>query len=172
MRLRIRSTVLLLSTALLAGGLSGCALLVAELRGCDGTEERVKELDALSVLDDRPDGATRAAPFGEPDAGCWADSGDVVVYANRTYTFSGDRAEVFPYYREVARREGWTESAVPWHTEPGRPEDLYFTREDGAVTLLVSFLTPESFAHAEERPGPEFFSSGSPYEVSVESFLD
>ncbi|MFE9181198.1 hypothetical protein ACFYN5_33660 [Streptomyces sp. NPDC007126] len=48
-----------------------------------------EEPAALPILDSRPDEATVARGFEEVDAGCWSDSGDVTVYAERTYAFPG-----------------------------------------------------------------------------------
>jgi len=97
---------LLLPTVLAVGTLTGCTL--QELAGdCEGTDDRVKETAALDIFDSRPAEATVARGFEKVDAGCWADSGDVSVYANRTYAFPGTQAEVIAHYRTEAARNGW-----------------------------------------------------------------
>ncbi len=62
---------------------------------------------ALGILGSRPEGVTVARGFEEVDAGCWADSGDVVVYVGRTCAFPGTRADVAAHYRTEAVRGGW-----------------------------------------------------------------
>ncbi|MEV5082062.1 hypothetical protein AB0K74_25480, partial [Streptomyces sp. NPDC056159] len=57
-----RPISLLLSTALAAVTLAGCTLLELA-RDCEGTEDRVKEMAALDILDSRPAGATVARGF-------------------------------------------------------------------------------------------------------------
>ncbi|MEU3691437.1 hypothetical protein [Streptomyces narbonensis] len=170
MPIRIRRTALLLSAVLAAGGLTGCSapLLFAD---CEGTEERVREMESLAILDSRPVGATSPVHYEDVDAGCWSDSGDVVVYADRTYAFPGTRAEVLRHYAAAAERDGW--KAPPGPTPalpPGQAEGLCFTRTEGgeATQLDVYFLTTENLAYEEHEPGPEL-TSGSAYRLSVTS---
>ncbi|MER8043084.1 hypothetical protein [Streptomyces sp. NPDC094032] len=142
-----RTTSLLLASALLAVSLTGCALLDLA-RTCEGTDARVAELAALDILDSRPDEAAVARGFEKVDAGCWADSGDVVVYAGRTYAFPGTRDEVATHYRTVALRDGWS---------PGREaspsDDLCFTKD--AMSLQVVFPT-----------------AGAGYSINVDSYVN
>ncbi|MEE1791053.1 hypothetical protein PUR28_09780 [Streptomyces sp. BE308] len=42
--------------------------------------------------------------FEELDSGCWEDSGEAWVYAERTHAFPGDRTEVTRHYRVAAQR--------------------------------------------------------------------
>ncbi len=156
-----RPISLLVSTALAAATLTGCALLELA-RDCEGTDDRVKELVALDVLDSRPDGATIARGFEEVDAGCWADSGDVVVYAGRTYAFPGTRAEVTAHYRTALVREGW----IP------DPEaslgDLCFTKE--GMALWIVFLTAERLAEDGHGSRPDL-TTGAGYSVGIDSYV-
>ncbi|MFI8425869.1 hypothetical protein [Streptomyces sp. NPDC085479] len=164
MPLRTRTThpiSLLLTTALAAVTVTGCAFLELA-RDCEGTEDQVKETAALGILDQRPDGAAVARGFEDVDAGCWADSGDVTVFATRTYTFAGTRADVSAYYRTAAVRDGWSQDP---ETPPG---DLSFTR-DGMV-LSVVFLTAEGLAEAGHGSRPDL-TTGAGYAISVDSYL-
>ena len=157
-----RPISLLLSTTLAAATLTGCALLELA-RDCEGTDDRVKEMAALDILNSRPDGATFARGFEEVDAGCWADSGDVVVSADRTYTFPGTRAEVAAHYRTALARDGW----IP--DPEALPGDLSFTRDD--MTLWIVFLTAESLAEAGHGSRPDL-TTGVGYSVSINSYVN
>lgn len=154
---------LLLTTALAAGALTGCALVESVAADCEGTDARVRELAALGVLESRPAGATVPRGFEKADAGCWADSGDVVLYADRTYVFSGTKEAVAAHYRTAAPRDGWTPSSDP------RPGDLCFTRD--GTTLAVVLLTPERLSedgHGDRRD----LLTGTGYRVGVETRVD
>ncbi|WP_371236314.1 hypothetical protein [Streptomyces pimonensis] len=157
----VRPVLLLLSTVLAAGALTGCAL--RELtRDCGGTDGRVKEMAALGILGSRPAGATVARGFEEVDAGCWADSGDVSVYAGRTYAFPGTKAEVAAHYRTAAARGGWDPgSEVP-------SGDLCFVKED--MALRIVFLTAESLAEDGHGSRPDL-TTGAGYSVHADSFV-
>ncbi|MGZ3097145.1 hypothetical protein [Streptomyces sp. H72] len=102
---------LLLATALAASMLSGCSLMDLA-RDCEGTDARITELATLDILHSRPHEAAVARGFETVDTGCWADSGDVVVSAERIYAFPGTRAEVAAHYRAAAPREGWRPDPV------------------------------------------------------------
>ncbi|GGQ87468.1 hypothetical protein [Streptomyces pilosus] len=154
---------LFLSTVCAVGALTGCTL--RELtQDCGGTDGRVKELAALGILDSRPAGATVPRGFEEADAGCWADSGDVTVYAGRTYAHPGTRAEVTAHYRTAARRDGWT-------PDPGAVPDgtLCFTKED--MALRVVFLTAEGLAEDGHGSRPDL-TTGAGYAVDVDASAD
>ncbi len=153
---------LLLSTALAAVTLSGCTLLELA-RDCEGTEGRVKEMAALGILDSRPAGATVPPGFEEVDAGCWADSGDVSVYANRTYAFPGAQAEVAAYYRTTAVRDGWNPDPE------ALPDDLCFAREN--MVLQIVFLTAERLAEDGRGSHPDL-ATGAGYSINIESFVN
>ncbi|MFE6068081.1 hypothetical protein [Streptomyces sp. NPDC056525] len=155
-----RPISLLLSTALAAATLTGCALLKLA-RDCEGTDDRVKEMAALDILDSRPDRAAVARGFEQVDAGCWADSGDVVVYADRTYTFPGTQADVAAHYRAAAVRDGW----VP--DPEALPGNVCFTREDTA--LWIVFLTAERLAEDGHGSRPDL-TTGAGYSVSIDSY--
>ncbi|MFF9143803.1 hypothetical protein ACF1BN_02905 [Streptomyces sp. NPDC014861] len=165
MPLRPRTTrplsPLLAAIALAFAALAGC--VPWELaRDCEGTGDRVKEVAALGILGSRPEGAAFARGFEEMDAGCWADSGDVVVYAERTYTFPGTRAEVAAHYRTAAVRDGWKpDSEAP-------PGDLRFTRD--GMALSVAFLTAEGLAEAGLGSRPDL-TAGAAYAVGVDAYV-
>ncbi|WP_241195667.1 hypothetical protein [Streptomyces sp. SID10362] len=107
-----------------------------------------EEPAALPILDSRPDEATVARGFEEVDAGCWSDSGDVTVYAERTYAFPGTRADVAAHYRTAARRDGW-------RPDPDAGSgNLSFVKKTMKVRII--FLTTELLAeegHGSRRPG-------------------
>ncbi|MFD3659184.1 hypothetical protein ACFWVF_01055 [Streptomyces sp. NPDC058659] len=157
-----RPISLLLSTALAAATLTGCALMELA-RDCEGTDDRVKEVAALDILDSRPAGATVARGLEEVDAGCWADSGDVAVYADRTYAFPGTQAEVAAHYRAAAVRDGWNPNPE------ALPDDLDFVRDD--MVLQVVFLTAERLAKGGHGKRPDL-TTGAGYSISVNAFLD
>ncbi|KOX28620.1 hypothetical protein ADL06_13610 [Streptomyces sp. NRRL F-6491] len=157
-----RSISVLLSTALAAATLTGCVLLELA-RDCEGTDDRVEEMAALDILDSRPDGATIARGFEEVDAGCWADSGDVVVYADRTYAFPGTRAEVIAYYQTAVVRDGW----IP--DPEALPGKLCFTKE--SMALWITFLTAERLKEDGHGSRPDL-TTGAGYSVSVDSYVN
>ncbi|MET8824584.1 hypothetical protein ABZX40_03610 [Streptomyces sp. NPDC004610] len=160
-----RPASLLLATALAATTLTGCAL--ADLaQDCEGTDAKVAEMAAVGVLGSRPDGATVPEGFEEVDSGCWADSGDVALYAGRTYAFPGTRAEVTAHYRTVTAREGWQP-----HPDAS-PGELCFAREDEqGMVLRVTFLTAESLAEDGHGDRPDL-TTGAAYSVDVEAYDD
>ncbi|MFE9920739.1 hypothetical protein ACFYQA_03940 [Streptomyces sp. NPDC005774] len=153
---------LLLSTALAVGTLTGCTLLELT-RDCEGTDNRVKEMAALDILDSRPAGATVARGFEKVDAGCWADSGDVSVYAGRTYAFPGTQAEVAAHYRTAAVRDGWDP-----HPK-ALPDDLCFAREE--MALRIVFLTAEGLAEDGHGSRPDL-TTGAGYSIDIDSFVN
>ncbi|MFF0090718.1 hypothetical protein ACFYSF_12265 [Streptomyces canus] len=104
--------------------------------------------------------------FRDLEAGCWEDSGEAWLYAERTYVFPGDKADVIRHYRAAAEREGWKPSK-------DQPASLCFTlgKADGATMLDVYFLTEEILEAEESKAGPEF-SSGAGYRVAVTSTAD
>jgi hypothetical protein len=157
-----RSMSLLLSTTLAVGTLTGCTL--QELaRDCEGTDDRVKEMAALDILNSRPPGATVARGFESVDAGCWADSGDVSVYANRTFAFPGTRAEVAAHYRTAAARNGWNPDPE------ALSDDLCFAKEER--TLRIIFLTAEGLAEDGHGSRPDL-TTGASYSINIDSFVN
>lgn len=161
---------------LAVGALTGCQTLVdaASDNGCDGTGSRVDELKSHGVLDSRPQGAIVPQGFEDLDAGCWEDSGEAWLFADRTYVFPGDKADVIGHYRAAAEREGWTPSQAPRQSAQGdQPAGLCFTlgKADPATTLDVYFLTEEILAMEETKTGPEF-DSGAGYRVAINSTAD
>ncbi|MFD0147876.1 hypothetical protein ACWGQ4_11065 [Streptomyces sp. NPDC055721] len=167
----MRPTALLLSAVLTVGGLTGCSAVAALVADCEGSEGRVRELESLAILDSRPEGATSPSRYKDVESGCWADSGDVTVYAQRTYAFPGTQAEVLRHYRTAAGRGGWKASSKPVPpSAPGQAEGLCFTRTEGGKTALLSvfFLTAEDFSYEDYTPGPEF-DSGAGYRLDITS---
>ncbi|CAM5331603.1 hypothetical protein [Streptomyces griseomycini] len=144
----------------MASALTGCTL--ADLaRDCEGTDARVEEMAALDILDSRPDEATVARGFEKVDAGCWADSGDVVVYAERTYAFPGTRAEVAAHYRTAAQQGGWSPDP------DALPDDLRFVKE--TMSLQIVFLTAGLLAEEGRGSRPDL-STGAGYSISIDSY--
>ncbi|MFD7897540.1 hypothetical protein [Streptomyces sp. NPDC059743] len=172
-----RCAALLLTVALATGALTGCDSLLLDAaldRGCENTESRVKELESYDILDSRPEGTVVPQGFEDLESGCWADSGDASVYADRTYVFPGEKAEVIQYYRAAAERDGWELSqTLAKSSKAERPADLCFTLDkgDGTTMLDVYFLTEEILDAEGRKPGPEF-NSGSGYRVSITSPAD
>ncbi|MFE7030691.1 hypothetical protein ACFU9Y_10290 [Streptomyces sp. NPDC057621] len=157
---RARLIPLLLATVSVASALTGCALMDLA-RDCEGAGVRVEEMAALDILDSRPDDAGVARGFGKVDAGCWSDSGDVVVSAERTYTFPGARGEVAAHYRAAAQDDGW-------RPDPDAgPDDLSFVKK--TMSLQIVFLTAEHLAEVDYGSRPDL-STGTAYSISVESY--
>ncbi|MFE9854068.1 hypothetical protein [Streptomyces sp. NPDC005780] len=112
--------------------------------------------------------------FEDLEAGCWEDSGEASLYAERTYVLPGDKADVTQYYRAAAEREGWKPSQATRQSSKEDPHaSLCFTlgKADDATMLDVYFLTEEILDAEERRTGPEF-SSGAAYRVAVTSTAD
>lgn len=158
-----RPVSLLLSTVVVAGALTGCAL--QELaRDCAGTDDRVKEMAGLDILASRPAGATIASGFEEVDAGCWADSGDVSVYASRTYAFPGTPAEVAAHYRTAAARDGWRQDP-----EAASGGGLCLVKEGTALRVVL--LTAEGLAEDGHGSRPDL-TTGAGYSVEVDAVVN
>jgi hypothetical protein len=167
--------ILLLMTVS-TGALTGCQATAdaVSTSDCGGTESRVDELKSYGILDSRPQGTVEPRGFEGLDAGCWEDSGEAQLYAEHTYVFPGDKADVTRYYRAAAEREGWTPSpATRRSSKANQPANLCFTRgeADNAAMLDVYFLTKEILDAEESEAGPEF-NTGAGYRVSVTSSAD
>ncbi|MFJ5266246.1 hypothetical protein ACIQAC_37880 [Streptomyces sp. NPDC088387] len=164
-----RCVRVLLAAALAVGALGGCRTLLdaADESGCDGTGGRVDALRSDGVLDSRPPGATVPDGFEKADAGCWQDSGEAWLYAERTYVFPGDKGDLLDHYRAVAGPAGWKLSRTD------RSAGLCFTPAtgEGTSTLNVRFLTAEDLKAQEPEPGPEF-GSGAGYSVALSATAD
>ncbi|UQS29377.1 hypothetical protein J5J01_20815 [Streptomyces fradiae] len=158
----VRPTALLLASVLAAATLTGCTLLELT-RDCEGTAARLEELAALDILGSRPDGATPARGFEEVDAGCWADSGEVVVHAERVYAFPGTRVEVAAHYRKAAARDGWEPDGA------AGPDGLCFVRD--GMALWVVPLTAESLME-DGLGGRSHSATGAGYSIGVETHVD
>ena len=82
---------LLVTAALVTGALTGCQPLAeAASATCEDTGSRVDELKAYDVLESRPPGTIVPKGFKDLEAGCWEDSGEAWLYADRTYVFPGE----------------------------------------------------------------------------------
>lgn len=171
-----------LTAALATSALTGCQTLAdaASASGCEGTESRVDELKSYGVLDSLPQGAVVPQGFEDLESGCWEDSGEAWLYAERTYVLptdgdgEGDKTDVTRHYRAAAEREGWKPSqSTRQSSKDARPASLCFTRgeADDAKMLDVYFLTEEILEAEESEPGPEF-DSGAGYRVAVTATAD
>ncbi|MEE1814984.1 hypothetical protein PUR59_08155 [Streptomyces sp. SP18ES09] len=164
------TTTLLLALALTVGALTGCSTLTG-YQDCGGSEERVRSLRALAILDTPPGKATPPPGYEEVDAGCWDDSGEAWAYAHRTYAFPGTPEEVLRHYRTAAARDGWR----PGRTRSpaaGHAIDLCFTREvEGTPTVLTVYsLTREAFASSGDPFPPELATrSGFAVEATADA---
>ncbi|MFI8389350.1 hypothetical protein [Streptomyces sp. NPDC085540] len=166
-----RTTALLLSAVIVAGGLSGCSLL-SPFKSCEGTEGRMKELESLPLLASPPPGASAPRTFDGVYSECADDSGDAWLSAGRTYVYPGTRQEVLDHYRKAAEADGWR--FVP---EPMSGQDMggsCFTRgEDGQAKVFTLYFPPARFL--TEFYGPEAaaeFATGSGFEIWVGSEAD
>lgn len=171
----LRAGLLLMAAGWATGALVACdPLMDAAFASCEGTEGRVGELKSYGILDSRPEGTIEPEGFEGVDAGCWADSGDVQLYADRTYVFPGDKADVTRHYRAAAERAGWQPSpATRRSSASDQATNLCFTRggADGAAMLDVYFLTRQILDDEGTEAGPEF-GTGAGYRVSVTSSAD
>ncbi|MEU9337204.1 hypothetical protein AB0D49_29270 [Streptomyces sp. NPDC048290] len=168
-----RWAALALTGVVATGVVSGCQTLEDVAGGgCEGTVSQVDALTEYSVLDSRPRGAIVPEGFERVDAGCWADSGEVHLYADRTYVHPGPESEVIEHYRTAARREGWL-GADETDTPGGGTSSLCFTRPsgDGPTTLDIYFLTDEILREEDTEPGPDF-DTGVGYRVAISSSVD
>lgn len=143
----------------MAATLTGCALLDLA-QDCEGTDPRVQELAALDILGSRPDEAIVARGFEKADAGCWADSGEVAVYAERTYAFAGTRAEVAEHYRTATRQDGWRRDSE------AASDDLCFGREK--MSLRIIFLTAELLEEYGHGTRPDL-TTGAGYWIRIDA---
>ncbi|MGW6008003.1 hypothetical protein [Streptomyces sp. NPDC055210] len=151
---------LLLASVFVASALTGCALMDLA-RDCEGTDAQVEEMAALDILGSRPDEARVARGFEEVDAGCWSDSGDVVVSVERTYAYPGTWAEVAAHYRAAAQQDGWSPDP------DALPDDLSFVKK--TMNLQIVFSTAELLAEEGHGSHPDL-STGAGYSISVESY--
>lgn len=165
---------LLLATALLATGVSGCSAL-SPFNTCDDTATRVKALRSQPILKSVPEGATAPEDLAAVSAGCVDDSGDAWLYAERIYAFPGPRQKVVDFYRTTAEADGWSlRSAPSGLSAPETTAGLCFTkgRDGDALLLTVQFTTARQLKIEHDyEAGPEF-DSGSGFEMEVGSETD
>ncbi|WP_329101784.1 hypothetical protein [Streptomyces sp. NBC_01439] len=166
-----RTAALLLSAALVAGGLSGCSFL-SPFKTCEGTGARMKELESLPLLASPPPGATSPRTFDGVSSECADDSGDAWLSAGRTYVYPGTRQEVLDHYRRAAEADGWRFVPAPMSGQDAG--GACFTKGgDGRAQVLTLDFPPVRFV--TEFYGPEAaaeFASGSGFEISVGSEAD
>ncbi|MFB6895657.1 hypothetical protein [Streptomyces hydrogenans] len=165
---------LLLATALMTAGLTGCSAL-SPFNTCDDTVVRLRDLRSQPILESVPKGATAPKGLAPVYAECVDDSGDAWLYAERVYAFPGSRQEVVDFYHTTAEADGWHLQHDP--SDPSTPETtagLCFTKGgDGeALLLTVQFPTASQlkFIYGYDA-GPEF-DSGSAFEIEVGSETD
>lgn len=167
-----RTAALLLTTALLsplAAGLAGCSM-ISPYKNCDGSENRLKELASLKILESRPPRTAVPKNYGGVATGCDDDSsGDAWLSAEWLYSFPGSRAEIIDYYGKAAIADGWEveedTSAVAAHPEA---EGICFTKGgDGEAMLLTVDFRTEVFG-----PDPPDFGTGTGYRVSAGAEID
>ncbi|MFD5657507.1 hypothetical protein [Streptomyces hirsutus] len=167
-------TALLLATALMAIGLTGCSSL-SPFNTCEGTKARVKELSEQPILVSVPPGATVPKDFASVDAECLDDSGDAWLYAERTYAFPGSRQKVIDFYRTTAKAGGWHVQSDPADPDVADTEaGLCFTKggDGDALMLTVQFTTARQLKiEYDYDAGPEF-DSGSGFHIEVGSETD
>ncbi|WP_440072017.1 hypothetical protein [Streptosporangium sp. OZ121] len=99
-----RSTIAVLVAACVWGGALVAPIAFVVLNyGCDADDDRL--VDSLGILDVRPASAT---PYGGRDSSCEEDDRITTVW--QTYRSSGPRADVLPFYRDIALKNGWRPS--------------------------------------------------------------
>ncbi|MCZ4125046.1 hypothetical protein [Streptomyces sp. H39-S7] len=168
-----RTIALSLATNLLiplATGLAGCSLTSSSGKNCDGSEPRLKELAALTILDSRPPHTTVPKNYGSVTTDCNDGSGgDAWLSAYRVYSFPGSKADLFAYYRQVAAANHWTEQQdTNSMSVPPEVEGICFTKggDGDAILLTVDFRTESLW------PAPVDFGAGTGYKISAESAID
>ncbi|MFE0701320.1 hypothetical protein [Streptomyces sp. NPDC058872] len=165
---------LLLATALMAAGLTGCSVL-SPFNTCDDTAARLKDLRSQPILNSTPEGATAPVGLDSVDSRCIDDTGDAWLYAARVYAFPGSPQEVVDFYRTAAKADGWHLQHDPSDSStPETTAGLCFTKGgDGEALLLTVQFTRASdleFAYDYDA-GPEF-DAGSGFEIEVGSETD
>ncbi|MEV4298001.1 hypothetical protein [Microbispora rosea] len=137
--------VVAFATGSSSAGSSASSCTVAE-------ETLAASLEALPILDARPDGATLR---GGRETGC--DHDDALVSAGQSYDLRGPRTGVLSFYRKAGLREGWTPSP-----DGGGDDTVCLVRRTGGrdVHLSVWFI------------GSEHGRDGDGYHVSATSSLD
>ncbi|GAA2628019.1 hypothetical protein [Streptomyces spororaveus] len=166
-----RAAALLLSAAIVAGGLSGCSFL-SPFKTCEGTGARMKELESLPLLSSPPPGASAPRTFDGVYSECADDSGDAWLSAGRTYVYPGTRQEVLDHYRKAAEADGWRfePERTPdqgrfgsCFTKGGDGQAKVFTLSFPPVRLLTEFYGPGAAAE---------FATGAGFEITVGSEAD
>ncbi|MFI6002079.1 hypothetical protein ACIA98_17005 [Streptomyces sp. NPDC051366] len=167
-----RSTALLLSASLvtvLAGGLAGCSLIDPHT-SCEGSEPRLKELSALTILDAKPPQATPPPDYADVETDCsdGSSSGDAWLHAGRIYSFPGSKTEVLAYYTKAAAADGWKlEENTSARQAPVDVEGLCFSKGDDGKAMHLSI----EFRIMAMKPGPDF-GTGTGFTVSVGAEVD
>ncbi|MEV7012301.1 hypothetical protein [Streptosporangium sp. NPDC051022] len=116
--------------------------------GCRADEDRLAAaLATLGVLDAHPANAT---PQEERNSSC--DSDDRITSVWQNYRFSGPRADVLSFYRDIAIMDGWVLS----------PDD------DGEGGICFT----KSFGETEADLSVDFSKAGGEYGVHVTSSVN
>ncbi|MFD4322756.1 hypothetical protein [Streptomyces sp. NPDC058548] len=170
----VRTGALLLATALMTAGLTGCSAL-SPFNTCDDTAARLKDLRSQPILNSIPEGATTPEGLDSVDSRCIDDTGGTWLYAARVYAYPGSRRAVVDFYRATAMADGWHLQHDPsdQHT-PETTAGLCFTKGGGgeALLLTVQFTTAGDLKFEYDYDaGPEF-DSGSGFEIEVGSETD
>ncbi|MEU6312560.1 hypothetical protein [Streptomyces sp. NPDC047014] len=169
---RLRPAVLLLTTALVAGGVGGCSAL-APFTTCEGTEDRLRELDSLPLLASAPPGAKAAPGDAGAYAECVDDSGDAWLSARRLYFYPGSEQEVLAHYRRAAEDGGWQVHTPAWpFADPAL--ELCFTQgpEGGARQATVHFVSRRLLHEVYRLPPNRESARGLAFEIEAGSESD
>ncbi|MFJ8017473.1 hypothetical protein [Streptomyces sp. NPDC096339] len=160
-----RTTALLLSAVIVAGGLTGCSLLSPTT--CEGTDALMKELESLPLLSSPPPGATPPTKSDATFSECADDSGDAYLSASRSYVYAGTRQEVLDHFRRAAEADGWRYEPNPMPDM--RQYNSCFTRgADGeAKELRVFFVKPDQITESYGPDAGREFATGAGFEVTV-----
>ncbi|WP_326590464.1 hypothetical protein [Streptomyces sp. NBC_01294] len=166
-----RVAALLLSAAVVAGGLTGCSVL-SPFTTCEGTEARMKELESLPLLASPPPGATPPQSYDGFLSECADDSGDAWLSAGRLYAYPGTRQEVLDHYRKAAEADGW--QFWPQPVAGYELKGLCFTKgEEGqAKQLMLNFVSARDYVEFYGPGSGQEFASGAGFEIEVGSTAD
>ncbi|MEV7172611.1 hypothetical protein AB0O18_23215 [Streptomyces sp. NPDC093224] len=162
----------LIATALLAAGTGGCSAL-APFSTCEGTDARLRELDALPLLASAPAGAEPAPGSAGAYAECVDDSGDAWLSAGRLYFYPGTEQEVVAHYREAAVAGGWQVHTTRRPSADGRPELCLTQGEEGHARKAEVRFVPRRALRDIYRLEPNRESARKlAFEIAAEAATD
>ncbi|MGJ6967365.1 hypothetical protein ACSDR0_36150 [Streptosporangium sp. G11] len=126
-----RSTIAVIVAACVWGGVLLVPVAFFALNyGCDAGDDRL--VASLGILDVRPASAT---PQEERSSSC--DEDDRITTVSQTYRPSGARADVLPFYRDIALKNGWT----PPPEDDGEGVHCFTKSVEGRnIELFVQFV--------------------------------